>query len=77
MCTLNLIEDEYHFMLAYPAYSQLRTNNFNIYYCHWELFHLTDEKERCSYSKSFREANKLKSLCSLNIAIDFGVYYIT
>lgn len=34
-CNMRMIEDEYHFLLVCPNYSDLRKKYFPLYYCHW------------------------------------------
>ena len=34
-CTMNMIENEYHFLLVCPHYRDLRIKYFKPYYCHW------------------------------------------
>jgi hypothetical protein len=34
-CQMNLIENEYHFLLICPKYYNLRKQFFSPYYCHW------------------------------------------
>ena len=34
-CNLNVIENEYHFLLVCPRYSELRRKYFSSSYCHW------------------------------------------
>ena len=34
-CNLNVIENEYHFLLVCPFYMDIRRQYFNSYYCHW------------------------------------------
>ena len=35
MCTGNMIENEFHFLLSCPAYSELRQKYMKRYYCTW------------------------------------------
>ena len=32
---MNVVEDEYHFLLICPAYRELRKNYLSKYYCRW------------------------------------------
>jgi exonuclease III len=34
-CNMNVIENEYHFLLVCPAYAEIRKSCLNQYYCHW------------------------------------------
>ena len=34
-CTMNKVEDEYHFLLVCPHYRELRSKYFKPYFCHW------------------------------------------
>jgi len=35
MCTGNMIENEFHFLLSCPVYSELRQKYMKRYYCTW------------------------------------------
>ena len=35
LCSMNVVEDEYHFLLICPAYRELRKNDLRRYYCRW------------------------------------------
>ena len=35
LCSMNVVEDEYHFLLICPAYTDLRKNCLPRYYCRW------------------------------------------
>ena len=34
-CNLNVVENEYHFLLVCPLYIDIRRKYFNSYFCHW------------------------------------------
>ena len=34
-CNMNLVEDEFHFLLACPFYTDLRRKYFSAYFCRW------------------------------------------
>ena len=34
-CNMNVIENEYHFLLVCPKYNDLRKTYFSPYFCHW------------------------------------------
>ena len=34
-CNMNVIEDEFHFLLVCPTFRQLRCQSLPNYYCHW------------------------------------------
>lgn len=34
-CNMQMVEDEYHFLLVCPAYYEIRKKYFPPYYCHW------------------------------------------
>ena len=34
-CSMNVLEDEYHFLLVCPKYRNLRINYLKPYFCHW------------------------------------------
>ena len=34
-CNMNLVEDEFHFLLACPFYKDLRRKYFSAYFCRW------------------------------------------
>ena len=34
-CTMNVVENEYHFLLVCPFYRELRLQNLPKYFCHW------------------------------------------
>ena len=34
-CNLNVVESEYHFLLVYPLYGDLRRKYFSSYFCQW------------------------------------------
>ena len=34
-CNMNLVEDEFHFLLACPYYTDLRRKYFSAYFCRW------------------------------------------
>ena len=36
---MNVLEDEYHFLLVCPKYRHLRQNYFSKYFCHWPNIH--------------------------------------
>lgn len=38
-CNMNIIEDEYHFLLVCPYYTNLRRKYLPRYYCHWPNMH--------------------------------------
>ena len=38
-CNMNVIENEYHFLLVCPLYRDLRKQLFKKYYCHWPNIH--------------------------------------
>ena len=42
-CNLNMIENEYHFLLVCPLYRDLRKKYFQIYYCHWPTMNKFDD----------------------------------
>ena len=35
LCTMNVMEDEYHFLLVCPMYSELRKTYLPRFYCRW------------------------------------------
>ena len=35
ICNINVIEDEYHFLLVCPAYRDIRVNTLPKYFCSW------------------------------------------
>ena len=42
-CNLNMIENEYHFLLVCPLYRDLRKKYFQNYYCHWPTMNKFDD----------------------------------
>jgi hypothetical protein len=34
-CNMNVVENEYHFVLVCPPYTQLRSKHIKRYFCHW------------------------------------------
>jgi hypothetical protein len=34
-CSMNVLENEYHFLLVCPAFSDIRNKYLSMYYCHW------------------------------------------
>lgn len=55
-CNMRMIEDEYHFLLVCPKYSDLRRKYFPLYYCHWPNKH---NFITLMSSKSQKSLNKL------------------
>lgn len=51
LCKMNVVEDEFHFLLVCPVYRDLRLKYLDKYFCHWpnkyKFFYLLS----CSYSK--------------------------
>ena len=67
-CNLNIIENEYHFLLVCPKYRHLRLKYFKPYFCHWpsikkfELLISPQSRNRIvSVSKYLYYAFKLRS----------------
>ena len=42
-CNLNMIENEYHFLLVCPIYRDLRKKYLKNYYCHWPTLNKFDD----------------------------------
>ena len=42
-CSMNTIENEYHFLLICPLYTDLRRNYLKPYYCHWPTLNKFDK----------------------------------
>ena len=53
-CNLNVVENEYHFLLVCPLYIDIRKKYFNSYYCHWPTL------------KKFENLMSTKSKCKIN-----------
>lgn len=49
-CNMNVIEDEYHFLLVCPYYSNLRHGYFSRYFCHWPNLYKFYLLLSCNYS---------------------------
>ena len=67
LCTLNQIEDEYHFILVCPLYSRARRLYIKMYY--WsspsmfklvQLFSTHNRKELCNLGTFLRDANRVR-----------------
>ena len=64
-CTMNKVEDEYHFLLVCPHYRELRSKYFKPYFCHWptmnkfeSLLSTLHKKTICNVAKFIYFANK-------------------
>lgn len=64
-CTMNKLEDEYHFLLVCPNYRELRSKYFKPYFCHWPTMHKfeillssSSKKTICNLAKFIYFANK-------------------
>lgn len=64
---MNSIENEYHFLLICPLYTDLRRNYLKQYYCHWptlnkfdKLMTSNNKKEILNLSKFIYFATKLR-----------------
>ena len=57
-CNSGVIEDEFHFLLACPAYRELRTSILPRYYCRWptkqKFIKLLNETQACILKKSWK-----------------------
>lgn len=42
-CNLNMVENEYHFLLVCPKYRELRQNFLKRYYCQWPTLNKFDD----------------------------------
>ena len=56
-CSMNILECEYHFLLVFPKYRDLRIQSVPLYYCHWPTYHKF-ESLLCKYSKLVQEKNE-------------------
>ena len=68
-CNMNVIENEFHFLLVCPLYRDLRKIHFKNYFCHWPTIYrpkfnvlLMSQSEKVLYnlSKYLRDAFKLR-----------------
>ena len=66
-CSMNKVEDEYHFLLVCPKYRELRLKYFKAYYCHWPtvrkfeiLLSSTSKKVICNLAKFIYFATKIR-----------------
>lgn len=64
-CSMNRVEDEYHFLLVCPHYRELRSKYFKPYFCHWPtmnkfetLLSSSNKKTICNVAKFIYFANK-------------------
>ena len=67
-CTLNVVENEYHFLLVCPKYRSLRIKYLKPYYCHWpnlkkfeNLMSAKQKNQLFNLSKYLYYAFKLRS----------------
>jgi hypothetical protein len=66
-CNMNMVENEYHFLLICPLYSVLRKRYFSNYYCQWPNLNkfrslLSVSSNKCLYklAKYLNDANKMR-----------------
>jgi hypothetical protein len=57
-CNMRMIENEYHFLLVCPKYSELRTKYFKPYYCRWPSIQKFITLLSCESSKSITNVAK-------------------
>ena len=68
-CNMNVIENEFHFLLVCPLFRELRKKYFKKYYCHWPSIYkfnsiLLSQNDKVIYnlSRYLRDAFKIRSL---------------
>ena len=66
-CNMNVIENEYHFLLVCPLYSKIRKDCLPKYYCHWpcirkfkQLINSKQTKLMSAVAKFIFLANKIR-----------------
>ena len=50
-CNMNVIENEYHFLLVCPLYSKIRKDCLPKYYCHWPCIRKFKQLMNCKQTK--------------------------
>lgn len=72
-CNLNMVENEYHFLLVCPLYRDLRKKYLQNYYCHWPTLNKFDDLMRrnskstvLNLSKFLHFATKLRNSLQLD-----------
>jgi hypothetical protein len=63
-CNMNVLEDEYHFLLVYPAYRSFKSLYLPRYYCAWpklyKLLKVYDKNLKIKYCRYLNSAGKLR-----------------
>ena len=58
LCTMNKVEDEYHFLLVCPHYRELRSKYFKPYFCHWPTMNKFESLLSTLHKKTIRNVAK-------------------
>ena len=62
-CLMNTIENEYHFLLICPKYSELRKQYLNSYYCRWPTLNKFDRLLESKDNKTVLKLSKFIFFC--------------
>lgn len=63
-CTMNVVEDEYHFSLVCPRYRALHIKYLKQYYCHWPTLQKFDSLLSTSHKKTIYNLAKFVHLAN-------------